>query len=364
MKSALMNRDVTRPAGPGCHWRLCGLLCILATVYGCDAAPDSPDQESPTVAVDASTDPTAIFAAAPFQPVADLLSHWRQSAGNSPGMVHWRTSSGGELFHLRSETGDEDLSQIADVKPLFDLDLAHTRVTDAGLASLPNLSTLRRADLSYSPVTDEGLRLFAGCTDMREFRVTGTQITDEGLAKIDEDWLQLEFLFVGETDITDAVLEQLSRVPSLRGLELRDCRHVTGSGLAALTGLPELRYLSLSGTSLRDEDLDVLKSLPQLTLVDLVPEISDAGLQHLADLSHLEALVISGDKVTDAGLGNLADLPRLQGLTLRNTAVTSDGIISLERCKSLRTLHIISDQYDDAAEVELRRRHPDLIIVH
>jgi hypothetical protein len=134
--------------------------------------------------------------------------------------------------------------------------------------------------------------------------------------------------------MTDAVLERVSRLDHITRLDLGGSKALTDEGLRHLARLPNLRRLTLSGcNSLTDAGLQVLRSLPVLEAIELAwTRITDAGAAHLAACTELRAVdlsaTLSGDGairalaananladlrtgigVTDAGLARLHDLP-------------------------------------------------------
>ena len=60
-------------------------------------------------------------------------------------------------------------------------------------------------------------------------------------------------------------------------------------------------------------------------------EGTDAGLEHLEELTQLDWLILRNTKVTDAGLMHLKGLTGLEWLDLRNTQVTDAGVRNLKQ---------------------------------
>lgn len=139
------------------------------------------------------------------------------------------------------------------------------------------------------------------------------------------EWLTLE-----GPKVTDAILRPLKTLPGLRHLELRDTR-VTHAGLQYLQDLHQLE-----GFYARQDLL-------------APPEISDAGLRHLAGLKRLEHLQLSSPQMTDRGLEHLSGLTGLLELNLSRTKITSEGVKCIASLRQLRTLSLYGTQVDDKA---------------
>lgn len=113
-------------------------------------------------------------------------------------------------------------------------------------------------------------------------------------------------------NINDAVLgglvKELDGCTAITCLLLAENRNITDSGLTCLKSLPQLTRLDLGSCSLTDTGLAHLKSLPNLTVLGLsyCNRITDAGLKHLRGLSHLQKLDLQGCvKVTHGGAARL-----------------------------------------------------------
>jgi hypothetical protein len=133
--------------------------------------------------------------------------------------------------------------------------------------------------------------------------------------------------------MTDALLDRISRLDHIMMLDLGGSKSVSDEGVRHLARLPGLRHLNLMGCRITDRGLEVLRRLPALeTLVLTWTGITDAGAVHLAACDHLRTVDLSGtptgdgairalagkrvlsefrsgNGVTDAGLERLHDLP-------------------------------------------------------
>ena len=61
------------------------------------------------------------------------------------------------------------------------------------------------------------------------------------------------------------------------------------------------------------------------------PQVTDAGLMHLEELTDLKMLILNGTQVTDAGLVHLNGLTNLIRLDLKDTQATDDGVEKLQQ---------------------------------
>lgn len=117
----------------------------------------------------------------------------------------------------------------------------------------------------------------------------------------------------------DKALVHLKQFPKLRWLDLSGSA-ITGTGLAELSGLPELQELHLSHChDLTDAGLACLKKLKGLRRLNLhhIEKNQLAGLKHICELKELRTLDLS-----------------------RNYALTEKHLISLKKLKKLRALNL------------------------
>jgi len=97
-----------------------------------------------------------------------------------------------------------------------------------------------------------------------------------------------------------------------------------------------IRGIGFSGTALTDADLKRLKlefekhtELRRLILS--TTEVTDAGLEHLANLTTLQFLYLEDTRVTDTGLEYLTGLTSLKSLWVCHTQVTAEGEEKLQQ---------------------------------
>ena len=116
--------------------------------------------------------------------------------------------------------------------------------------------------------------------------------------------------------------------------------HVTLTGwdrrdYSVLASLSDVGVLQMANPDVTDATLDYLRPLRSLRELDLNDTaITDSGLRALRDLPRLERLRIKGTKVTDAGFAaNLATIASLKMLELTGTGVTKETVQAWKAAK-------------------------------
>src|SRR5437588_249599 len=94
-----------------------------------------------------------------------------------------------------------------------------------------------------------------------------TKVRDAGLKEL-KDLKQLTTLYLNDTKVTDAGLKELAHLEQLTALNLR-ATGVTDLGLKELKHLKQLTWLDLAGNQVKDLGLKELKHLKQLTTLVL-----------------------------------------------------------------------------------------------
>jgi hypothetical protein len=150
----------------------------------------------------------------------------------------------------------EDVSYLADLPTIEDLNLSGTKVTD--LSPLAKLTQMRRLSLLAAPVRD--IAPLANLVDLESLSLENTQVADIApLATL----VKLEDLSLAGTPVND--LSALAGMTRLTELKLFFCSNV--QDVEPLTGLTKLGYLDLSDTKVANiEPLTNLKSLGFLSL--------------------------------------------------------------------------------------------------
>ena len=157
---------------------------------------------------------------------------------------------------------------------------------------------------------------------------------DAALARLQERrWPGLD----ASGQMTDALLERLTRIDHLTALDVSGSSALTDDGVRWLARLPALRHLNLSGCRITDAGLAVLRRLPLLESLAIAwTATSDAGAAHLAACPRLRRVDLSGTEMGDAAIRALAGHRHLHDLRTGNS-VTDAGLPLLNDLPVFRT---------------------------
>jgi hypothetical protein len=228
-------------------------------------------------------------------------------------------------LRLRGEITDEQLECLTGLE-LENLEVARTRITDAGLVHIGRLARLRRLHLGGTAITDAGLEELLGLTYLEWLNVEGTRVTREGLTKLG----RLPNLKTVDSDLKQARKHAIEQIEHWGGSISKDKMR---GGI--------VRAVHLSHTEFGDDRVSVLSGLPDL-----------------------EELNLAGTRITDAGLAGLNVCPKLQDLILSATAVSDDGIASLTELRNLRRVNLYRTKVTHEGIRELRLAFPGIKITY
>jgi hypothetical protein len=175
------------------------------------------------------------------------------------------------------------------------------------------------------------------------------------------------------TRVTDADLEQLFPVPPPPKEEVeRAAFPPNGRDAAPSAGPPKpphppgltgLRTLTLYNTRITDAGLEPVSRLSHLQALHLSDTaVTDAGLQQLRGLTELRDLGLNRTRVTDAGLAQLKGFTNLSSLALDGTRITDEGLAQLKGLRHLKHLSLNRTGVTPAGIQELKRALPNVQI--
>ena len=165
------------------------------------------------------------------------------------------------------------------------------------------------------------------------------------------------FLNLFLSDVTDDALLRIGRYDTLETLTLPP--QITDAGISHLAGLSRLKQLYINATRISDTGLKIVGDLRNLRDLFLShTPITDAGLAHLVALTGLEKLYLNGTQITDDGLAHVAKLSNLKMLVLSSdVAITDAGVAHLAALQNLEQLYLPEGITDDGIQYLSRMTH-------
>ncbi|HEY6209835.1 MAG TPA: hypothetical protein VIW28_12295 [Gemmatimonadales bacterium] len=139
--------------------------------------------------------------------------------------------------------------------------------------------------------------------------------------------------------MTDDVLEHVSRLDHVTSLKLGGSKRLTDLGVRCLARMPQLRHLDLSGTQVTDRGLEVLRELAALQSISLAwTRVTDAGVSHLSHCQHLQRVNLSATNTGDGAIRALSGKPKLRHFW-SGGQVTDAGLPLLHQFPVFKTWH-------------------------
>ena len=176
------------------------------------AAPAASPQAAPTPAPAPQAAPDAA-AKGPDPAIAALEKELGITiltiAQNDPGLTF-------NCVNVADKFGDAELAKFAPLADrMVELNLARSKVTDAGLAALAGMKNLKRLHLQSTAVTDAGIDTIAGLPALEYLNLFGTKVTDAALPKL-EKLANLKRLYAWQTGVTKPAAEALhQKLPAI-----------------------------------------------------------------------------------------------------------------------------------------------------
>lgn len=150
--------------------------------------------------------------------------------------------------------------------------------------------------------------------------------------------------------VTDAWLQKLSGISTLRRIDLSNCA-VQGEGLKHIAGLRDLRELNLTLTPVSDNALQHLSGLTELRSLGLAStQCTGTGFVHLKELRKLESVNFHFTPLNDAGLRAISQVPISDRLWFAHTHFTDEGAKSLAAFAKLKRCGIGSQEQESSGE--------------
>lgn len=249
-----------------------------------------------------------------------------------------------EVYLYNKAFSDADLALLKPFSGLRLLNLQHARITDASVeqivAAHPSLESINIHDTKITPAC---LKHLAKLKSLRTLEIYNWNVTDDMIREMRAHnllhvWRQaskwttarptspaeVQQLHLDGTKVTPAGLKEISRIKSLRHLNVKDTR-VTAAGLKHVAGLP-LTSLDVSPGILTDETLQFLRDNKMLHV--LANARGKGGRP--ASLDSIIFMSLDDAPITDASVKHLLAMKSLVGVNLRRTRVSDKGVAELK----------------------------------
>ncbi|MDX1987220.1 MAG: hypothetical protein SFV17_11090 [Candidatus Obscuribacter sp.] len=184
-----------------------------------------------------------------------------------------------------------------------------------------------------------------------------TEFDDNGAVRLSRFKL-LERLSLEQTEVTDKIIDVVSGMPRLKLLFISRTS-VKGKNLHKLCSLKELQFLRLANNQLAPGAATGLKDAKQLKRLDLRRcAVKDTDVLALSGLTELLSLELADNKdITDRVLQPIMAMKKLRWLDISGTRITARALIKA-RLLSLYRINIFRDQYSQDEIKALRMAYP------
>lgn len=126
--------------------------------------------------------------------------------------------------------------------------------------------------------------------------------------------------------IIDYELNKVQEFPDLRGVTIRDCMLLKGSGLKYLSS-SNIDQVLMDRTKIKDEYLKYLIPMKNLNLLTLSsPNLSDKGVESLAQNKNLQYISLASEALTDRTAELLSSIPDLKNVELTSKKLTDKSV--------------------------------------
>ena len=153
--------------------------------------------------------------------------------------------------------------------------------------------------------------------------------------------------------------EMLEGLSSLETLTMVNINMKDNHAIDCIPSFRRLKEIDIRGAiHITDEFYSNIDSTWALEEFLTSRSIHDKGLAAVSELPNLKYLLVSDSKMTDSGLDQLSKLPNLEHLILKQVnSITLEAVERLLANTSLKKIYVDSPMYK-----ELEKRHPDIFI--
>lgn len=219
-------------------------------------------------------------------------------------------------------------------------DLVGLKVGPTELALLPNSVRVQIRNLDLDSGDDDTLiKCVSKMTSLESLRGGGCHYTSEGIAALSSlPNLQYITLANNQPAIKGWAIKKLNK-----GLKKLVIDQISYEDFTFLREFPDLNMVGgFNDNWLDDEALKELRNCKKMRFIRLTHAhpVTDEGFKHISEFSELETLYADGAQITDSGLTAIKNNKKLRKLSLAKTKITGDGLNILENLIELVDLDL------------------------
>lgn len=212
-------------------------------------------------------------------------------------------------------TSDEDLINLAANKNIEKLMVKNSEITEKGFKALAG-EPITELILNRPLITKNAIKTISKLKSLRLLEIKGNPSIDDELLQALDGPRALTSLSIRDTSASNQTLKRLPGLfPKLKSLDLRKCKTINSKGLRALTKLKNLEILILSNIPLSEDSIKAIRRIPSLTNLSLTDTKIDDKQVALLKLRNLKRLDLSENPITGDFFKSIA-MPRLELLKL------------------------------------------------
>ncbi len=186
-----------------------------------------------------------------------------------------------------------------------------------------------------------------------------TEFDDSGAVRLSR-FKRLERLSLEQTEVTDKIIDVVSGMPRLKLLFISRTS-VKGKNLHKLCALKEFQFLRMANNQLAPGAVTGLKDAKQLKRLDLRRcAVKDTDILALSGLTELLSLELADNKdITDKVLQPIMGMKKLRWLDVSGTRITARALVKA-KLPSLYRINFLQGQYSEDELKALRRAYPNV----
>jgi Leucine-rich repeat (LRR) protein len=236
------------------------------------------------------------------------------------------------------------LSELLKLSKLYALDIrGNLSIGNNGFKILAGLPVLRSLKHLSPAIDDDGIKALTAAKNLDTLDLQDCSISDASGNEFKKIPKLSNLIIYRCTNFGSSGLLALQGKP-LERLTLRDLPAIDDAGLIAFRELSTLKRIYLQElNSVSDSGMRNLIYLKELEVCEIknTPTISDKTINSISRLSNLKTLSIIGTQITDESIDLLLLLPKLKELTLKdNKSITNNAKTKLQNTKKITTLNI------------------------